>query len=616
MEEVLSRQDAETGHALHREAIGAPRHAERRWPDKALCALLLVYGVLWFPLVGRSTSNPHLLAAFINDEPPITQQLLGMTVPPYGNPANYLQAPQRVPEYWGNLLFSDYIYYGGAYLDFGFLLYMPLKQLGAADFPAAAICLRLVSALAGMVALVMAYLLAKRLGGPAAGWVAGLLLLTDISLSCYSSIIHPDTTMLAFALLALWAGIRHAETGRLGMLLSLGALAGLVHGAKMGGPWTVPMAVTAVLLGARRASFGWNAKGVRALLGRLALWGTSAAAGFFLCTPYALFDSYYFRMISTNASFFRTSPWSQANAITWIEELWAYLGPFLGSLALASVACVALAWLFRHNQKTGLLLTVVLGLSVVLWYSLVIRLWVCVPYLLTALAVLYVLVGALVSFSFHWLRRQGSMARALLVLLCLVGIGLICITRGVDVAIYALGEHCRDRISGIAVGRWAVDNLPHHSKILYDDAVYFDKTIFPNARLHGGLLTYRDLETQRPDYFILSASVYSAEHYVGLRRTQTFARGSEGEFSVLLYQDLLDRGGVPEAELVKVFTPSFRGGRFEALLAYARGFLGQEEFLMGHELRLFRYRPERAATVVPAADPPSYVDSASDQSRP
>src|SRR5687768_7544063 len=77
----------------------APAHAQPGgWfacltRDKCLLILLGLHALLWLPLVARSTDNPQHLAAFVNDEPVITQQLVGMSVRPYGNPANFLRHP-------------------------------------------------------------------------------------------------------------------------------------------------------------------------------------------------------------------------------------------------------------------------------------------------------------------------------------------------------------------------------------------------------------------------------------------------------------------------------------------------------------------------------------------
>ncbi|MGE0653644.1 MAG: discoidin domain-containing protein, partial [Alphaproteobacteria bacterium] len=57
--------------------------------------------------------------------------------------------------------------------------------------------------------------------------------------------------------------------------------------------------------------------------------------------------------------------------------------------------------------------------------------------------------------------------------------------------------------------------------------------------MFGGVLKWDDLETIDPDYFVLSSSIYDAEHYRKLRETQSLDRNDPYPYSVRLYQDLL-----------------------------------------------------------------------------
>ena len=564
-----------------------PRKCRAPW-DKTLLTLIVLASAVCIPLIPRSTDNPQHLAAFINDEPAITCQLVGMAVRPYGNPANYLKDTTRMPKEWGIIQYPEYIYYGGGYLGAGFLLYGPLKFFGSDDFPTAPIALRTVSFLSGLVSLILVYLLGKRLGGQWAGLGAALLLLTDTSFFAYFTIIHPDSTMLMLALCGLLAAIKHAESGTLRSLAGLGILAGLVHGTKMGGPWMIPMSGLAVLWALRSLETGWTWKG---LVGRFALLGTCAAAGFVVSTPYAVLDTYYLRMIKNNAAFFRTSPWAEASPLKWVDGLWEYFGMPLFVLSCLGLVFMLCKGLWR-KRSPALILPCVLCLSVLLWYSLVIRLWVCVPYLLTALAIVYLGIGVLVGSGLHWLRDLGSIGRCGATGLAIGLVGLIAYYPGVTLGMYMARELQRDHTAGVQIGRWAEKHLPKETKILYDDAAYFDPGRFPNAHLHNGLMTYGALEQKRPDYFLLNSTIYSAPHYVELRKTQTFSRGKEGDFSVLLYQDVLDRGGVPEAEPVITLTPvGLQGARLEVLVATWRDVLTGETRVWGHELRLYRYRP-------------------------
>jgi hypothetical protein len=552
---------------------------------------VLGYAILFGPLIPRSTDSPQHLVAFVDDEPVIAQQMLGMTVKPYGNPANYLRAPWRVPAYWGSMRYPNFIYYGGGYLGLGCLLFAPLKFcLGLPDFPAAAICLRAVSFLSGMVALVAVYLLARRLGGQLAGAIAGLLLLTDHSFFYYCTVIHPDATMLALGLLALVAAIRHAEVGTLRSLAAVGLLAGMVHGTKMGGPWMVPVGLLALLWGLRPAGAG--ALPWRQAAGRLCLLGGAAAAGFVVSTPYAVLDSYYREMIQHNAAIYVTSPWEKANPWLWLVGLYEYLGPLLALLTVAALAAVAIRW-FHGERRPAAVLTAVLALSVLLWYSTFIRLWVCIPYLLTALAAASVLVGALIVSAVTELWRRGIRGRGVCALAVLGCVAALVWYRVIPTSTFVLCEHLRERYVSSVVGQWAESHLPHDARLIFDEAIYIDPAVFPNSQFYGALMNYENLERIKPDYFVINGCLYNSAHYMQLRQTQKFTRGNEGPFSVLLYQDLLERGGVPEIELVKVFPPNLRTDhtRLTLMVSLVRGVLGMDDLTLGSEARLYRYLP-------------------------
>jgi hypothetical protein len=578
----------------------------RSW-DRPLLVLVAAYLLMWAPLLTRSTANPQLLATFNNDEPTITYELVGMGMRPYGDPANLLRDPRRAPPEWRYLGYGNFMYYGGTYLDAAFLLYVPLhKWLGLPDFPVAPICLRCVTLAFGLLALVLVYLLARRIGGRLASVGAGLILLMDLSFASYSSMIHPDTTMLAVALAALWTAIRHAETGRLSSLLGVGFLAGVVHGTKMGGPWVVPMAVLAVVWGLK--SDGWQHirqwLGWERFLGRLVLLGAAAAAGFFVSTPYAFVDSYYFAKALETKAVFGNSPFEQANLGRWLMACWDYFGPPLAILHVLGFGAVAVQWL-RGGRSRALMLTAVLGLSVIAWYTTMVRLWVCVPYLLTALAVMSILSAVLVSRATAVMQQYGPWGRRAGIALVTGCVVTVLYGQGLPVGTYLLREHLRDHSTYVLIGRWAATHLPHDSKILFDDCAYFDPTIFPNARLHGGLMTYKALQVQKPDFFVINETIYGANHYLQLRRTQKFMRSHEGSFSVLLYQDLLDRGGSPEAELVHVAQASDPDSNcLQILYHLVRATVHLEPSSYGSEIRLYRYRgPAAVASRRPGKGP-------------
>ena len=578
--------------ACSRQTASASLRAKTTSWDKCPLFLAVLFSAYCIPLIDRSTANPHYLAAFINDEPAITQQLVSMSLPPYGNPARYFRKPELVPAEWQEIKYPNYIYYGGGYLGAGFLIYAPLKMLGCEDFPMAPIVLRTISYLFGLFSLLVLYYLAKRLGGSLAGLAASLLLFTDVVFYYYSTIIHPDVMMLALALVALWIGDIHARCGSTRSLVALGVLAGLVHGTKMGGPWMIPMASLAVYWGfGQLGPVSLRSRESRnGLLRRFALLGGCAALAFFISTPYALLDSYYYKMVTRSSGFFTSSPWSEANPAKWLAGLTDYFGWMLSLLACLGLSAMVFRGIGR-NWSPALLLPVVLCLSVFTWYSTIIRLWVCVHYLLPALAVCYLAIGVLIGVTFNALRRQGIWAKMLQIPAVICLFAALVHYRGVNCGIYMFAEMLRDYTTGFQIGEWAKENLPAGSKIIYDDGIYIDRRVFP-AYLQNNLLTYDALEKMQPDYFILSGSLYHAPHYVELRKTQKFTRGNEGYFSVLLYQDLLDREGHPDIQHVKTLLPTpFSGSTYSYLWTLVRCVFADDVNVRGHEIRLYRYQP-------------------------
>ncbi|MBV8772684.1 MAG: hypothetical protein JO166_10215, partial [Deltaproteobacteria bacterium] len=99
----------------------------------------------------------------------------------------------------------------------------------------------------------------------------------------------------------------------------------------------------------------------------------------------------------------------------------------------------------------------------------------------------------------------------------------------------------------------------------------------------NSLLTYNDLYDWKPDYIVLSSSMYDAPHFAELIKSQHYTMQNEGRYSVRLYQDLLP---------TERFGPTNVAG-----IDYIRNFIPSEscDDRYGHE-----YRPW-LGTGVPAA---------------
>src|SRR5262245_44441939 len=272
--------------------------------DRYVFAITTVFVLLFVPLIPRSTENAQKLAAFVNDEPALTMGLEAMTVYPYGNPGNfYYGLPGHVPQlpaHWGSIGYTGFTYYGGAYLDLGFLVFAPLHALGIPTFPLAPMILRTISVFAGLLSLILLYNFAKRYIGIAVGLVAVFVLMTDSYFFYYSSIIHPDTLQLFFGLLAFLVAMHHAEDGQIASLMALGLLCGLVQGTKTGGPWLIPMVLLTMCWGLQPEGDNTLSRSglLRRYLRRLVCVGAVALLMFFVSTPYAFLDQYYLYAMS------------------------------------------------------------------------------------------------------------------------------------------------------------------------------------------------------------------------------------------------------------------------------------------------------------------------------
>jgi hypothetical protein len=515
-----------------------------------------------------------------------------MTVKPYGNPANYMQHPERLPKYWGKLFYPGIPYYGGTYLDLGFMALAPWKALGLPEFPAAPIILRCLSVLSGVLALVLLYSFGRRLGSRWIGAAAALLLMVQSYFCWYCSIIHPDLLMVALGLLALRLAVLHVERGDLKSLLLFSVVVGLTHGTKCGGPWLIPLAVVAVIWGRVRLGVGW-----RSLLYRVpalvALVGAVSLLSFAASTPYAFIDSYYFAALRQAWAFNLSEPYGKRYLVEWLTQYWESQGRITCVLTLLACATVGIRC-FRRDVPVIPVLATVLGLSVLAWYAATMRYLVMIHYVVMCFALSGLLIAWLVSRPLLWLRQRGPWS-ARLAHLTAAGLIATIIYTGYQIPVLgALSLACNDHNTGIAIGRWARTNLPRESKIAYYGYCYFDPRDLPQAYWGGnGQVYYESLEKERPDYIVLDAGFYDVPYIVELRKTQKYVRGHEGPNSMLFYQDVLDRGS-PEVEQVAIIKATLpaAGSTNGYIVRLARLAWGLDDYLIGSEKRVFRYHPE------------------------
>lgn len=536
-----------------------------RWHDVLFGLWVALFACVHVTSIARATENAKLLAAFSNDEPALVMALEAMTVLPYGNPANfYLDSPTRCepPAHWYDLRYN-FFYYGGAYLDLGLLVFVPLQALGHPTFPTAPIILRLISLGSAMVALVVLYLFGRHNAGPLAGLLGVFVLLTDRNFHSYATTIHPDSLQLCLCYLALLAAVQHAQLGTYRSLCLLGILAGLVQGTKVGGPWLVPMALLATYWGCRlycKIDLGL----LGALSLRLTLLGFTALLAYFLSTPYAFLDGYYRSSLQSAWVVVSGQEFSHASIWTWLDVILGQQG-WLFCVFAGLATILLLARMVGGRAPKALLLALTLAVSNVLWYAGLGGLWVVTGYLLVAFGLQGILVGDLIARASDWFERHSLPNRWVTGLVAsLLALSLL------DARWFALTCDVMDRAywqqqTPLAVDEWARTHLAADARVLWDDVAYIDPSRCPKQHMVGGVIKYNYVMFHQPDYLILSSSLHDSDWYRELRKSQNCSLTDSYPFSMRLYQDLLGRQsgqqrlgptGIVGIELAAVIEPS------------------------------------------------------------
>ena len=376
--------------------------------DIPLAIFVVVFLVIFAPTLTRNLDSPQGMAAYVNDEPFLTMALEATLEWPYGNPANYFDtrkpASQQIPDHWGNLRYDFIHYYGGSTYQIAFPLYAALRAVGLPAFPTGPLILRAISLFAGLASLMILYNLAKIRGY----WLAGILALiyqvTDSDFLYYLLYIHPDTLQMLFALCAFIFAIAHAKEGSPQSLFALGIFCGIVQGTKVGGPWTIPMALVSLWLGYqvwqqrqlgiyKAPAWGANVVDKRQIFNRLIILLAAAFLGLFLSTPYAFLDSYYLRALLNTLGMVNADRLQQKEEITlavWANAVITKIGP-MGAVLLLITFVRAVAVNFRRPSDPVLILATVLGLTQLIWFGTLSKVWIILGYLIVSFGVLLVL---------------------------------------------------------------------------------------------------------------------------------------------------------------------------------------------------------------------------------
>ena len=119
-------------------------------------------------------------------------------------------------------------------------------------------------------------------------------------------------------------------------------MCGFVQGAKLGGPWTVPMGLLALGWGVQAA--GHRLRDLRIAIKRVALLGSTAVLGYVVSTPYAFMDPYLFRGFFSawqlqGLGAAADGPFGRVTLWTWIEAVYSISGLWQRS------------WSLRHSHE-------------------------------------------------------------------------------------------------------------------------------------------------------------------------------------------------------------------------------------------------------------------------
>ncbi|HKP54905.1 MAG TPA: glycosyltransferase family 39 protein [Chloroflexia bacterium] len=208
---------------------------------------------------------------------------------------------------------------------------MLMLGVGISPTPSTFLLGRSVSLLFGLGAVVLVFLVGKRLtGSMMVGLLGALLMAISPGNVQHSRYITPDVIQVFFILLAFWGAVLVFQRGKWRDYILAGLAVGLAASGKYNG-----VLIGLSLVGAHFLRLGW--RGVREMRLYLAL--ALAPVAFFLTTPYALFDTGTFLAdLRSEAQHYSTGHIGMdGDTVKWyLDYLWVTGGP-IGLLALAEV---------------------------------------------------------------------------------------------------------------------------------------------------------------------------------------------------------------------------------------------------------------------------------------
>jgi len=218
---------------------------------------------------------------------------------------------------------------------------------------------RMLGAVWGTLAVLVLFLLGRRLFGSRTGLLAASLLAVCVFPVQNAHFATNDIPLSALVLLALYLAVRAVDGGRLGHTVAAGAVAGLALATKVSAaPLMLPLGLVAVLRWAPRRAWG-------RLLGWGAAAGAAAVVGFCFGQPYAVLDLRAFlhdvveqsQMVRHAGLFPYTNQYVGVPKVVYdLRELVVWgMGPPLGLAAVAGLVLAAVRGV-RERRAGELLL--------------------------------------------------------------------------------------------------------------------------------------------------------------------------------------------------------------------------------------------------------------------
>ena len=521
--------------------------------NKAIITISILFILIALPPIFYGNHDARMLEVVSADDAPITMQLEGMTVPPYGNPANYLKAENitSLPKHWYDMNYAGIIYYGGFYLDLAFTIFAPLKWLGLAEtFPHAPFILKLVSVISGLFSLTILFQFTKRYWGILPASLGCLFLITDPYFMMFSSRIHPDILLCLLVFLGLSTSVSYVIQPKGLKLVGLGIILGLAQGTKVGAPWLLPMALTALSLGTHKQISTLNRECIFLIAKNFLILGLISIVFFIISTPYAIFDSYYFTTIKKafKANTGQSPVLSNVNIITWLTDTYQYLGKtvsWIVILTLVSSLFQLFKMKFTKKGEIAFLFIIILIFSNFLWHGMISSYWAPIQYLIPSMALIGTLFGIQMSNILEKFKQYHSFTLSCLGNLFIISITIVMFIYPLDqprwfsAVRYGLQRINLNYWTALEIGRWAAQHIPPNSRIQHDGFVYLDPVLFPNQNMGSNVIQYNRILKYRPDYIILTD--WKNNWVEGKINTQRFEQCNPDPYSVRLYQDLIHK---------------------------------------------------------------------------